>query len=215
MEKIKEMDPQGIDTCFIATASFGSSFSSEVDFLRKFRDEILNETPSGKQLFEKFYEKYYKVGPHILKEMIEDPETLAVVRFGLVHPLVNYLKLAYDFPNADFDNLEEPWKSFLTSTRKELENWLKGSLEYAHNLKDIDIWNHYQEANKEDAIDELDLVLRFVLRSLESRYHFLEELVEKQQLPIICENNEYSRFKKKLQKSGRTNEEINKIIKKK
>lgn len=209
------MYPEGPTICFIATASFGSKFATEVEFLRQFRDTILKDTPTGDQLFSKFYEKYNKVGPHILKEMLDDPETLAVVRFGIANPIVNYLKIAYDFPDADIGNLEEPWKSFLINTRNNLEKWLKESLEFAHNLNDIDIWNHYQEANKKDAINELDLILRFVLRSIESRFQFLEELMEKQQLPILCENNEYSRFKKKLQKSGRTIEEINKIIKKK
>lgn len=109
--------------CFIATAAYGSQFEDEVQELRTFRDDVLRHTRAGEEFFEAYYEKYYKLSPAIVTLMHTDPEVKEMVRWSLVAPLVNYLRLAKNFPRASTADLPEPWRSYLESARESFEEW--------------------------------------------------------------------------------------------
>jgi len=109
--------------CFVATAAYGAEFEDEVQELRSFRDDVLRRTRAGDEFFEAYYEKYYKLSPAIVTLMHTDPEIKELVRWSLVAPLVNYLRLAKNFPRASTADVPEPWRGFLETAREGFEQW--------------------------------------------------------------------------------------------
>jgi hypothetical protein len=73
--------------CFIATAAYGTEIAPELDILRDFRDQVLQKNPLGSR----FVEAYYKLSPPIANFIAENDFLRAVVREGLIDPIVNLL----------------------------------------------------------------------------------------------------------------------------
>lgn len=71
--------------CFIATACYGIS-SQEVLILKKWRDEKLLKTFSGRI----FVKSYYKISPPIAKFLSNNPPFKKIVRVGL-NPLARFV----------------------------------------------------------------------------------------------------------------------------
>ena len=67
------------NTCFIATAAYGTPMAEEIEILREFRDEYLLITPVGKALVD----FYYKVSPPMAQFITEHPSLKPIVRVGL------------------------------------------------------------------------------------------------------------------------------------
>ncbi len=109
--------------CFIATAAYGSELEDEVQELREFRDEVLLQTRAGADFFDHYYPKYYNLSPAIVTLMHTDPEMKDLVRWSLVAPIVQFLRLAKDFPREDTADVPEPWRSYLESARGAFEQW--------------------------------------------------------------------------------------------
>jgi hypothetical protein len=109
--------------CFIATAAYGSELEAEVQELRSFRDDVLLHTRAGAEFFETYFERYYRLSPAIVTLMHTDPEVKEMVRWSLVAPIVQFLRLAKDFPRADTADLPEPWRDYLESARNAFEDW--------------------------------------------------------------------------------------------
>lgn len=83
--------------CFIASAAYGTSFATELDTLRDFRDQILSRTKLG----ENFIRWYYAKSPSYAKLVLENQTARATVRAALV-PVVWFagFVLAYGPMNA-------------------------------------------------------------------------------------------------------------------
>lgn len=81
----------GSSSCFVATASFGSSMAGEVNILRVFRDRYLLENPLGR----KFVSLYYKYSPPVAEFIAEHNSLRKLVRASL-YPVVKGCKLAIE-----------------------------------------------------------------------------------------------------------------------
>jgi hypothetical protein len=79
--------------CFIATATFGSELSSEVQFLRGFRDNIVLSTYSGSNFMQVFNSFYYSFSPSVAKVIASNEAIRAGMRV-LLYPLIGILHLS-------------------------------------------------------------------------------------------------------------------------
>lgn len=70
-------------SCFIATVAFGEN-SSEVEILRRYRDEVLEKSRAG----EMFIDAYYSVSPGIADWLRTQKQPLKFVRWSLTHVIV-------------------------------------------------------------------------------------------------------------------------------
>ncbi len=75
--------PPPIETCFIATAAYGTSTAEEIDTLRAFRDEVLLQNSLGSQLVN----LYYEVSPPVADFISEHDVLRTLVRELLVDPV--------------------------------------------------------------------------------------------------------------------------------
>ena len=79
-------------TCFIATATYGSELSPEVQFLRRFRDQEVLSTFAGSQFMTVFNSFYYSFSPSIAS-VIDDSPLIRDVMKVVLHPLMRILQL--------------------------------------------------------------------------------------------------------------------------
>ncbi|WP_309491836.1 CFI-box-CTERM domain-containing protein [Candidatus Hecatella orcuttiae] len=89
--------------CIIATATFGSRLSSEVQFLRNFRDQIVYSTFAGGRFMVLFDRFYYSFSPQVAG-FIADHGAARTVAKGFLYPLLAILHvsaLAYNFFNFE------------------------------------------------------------------------------------------------------------------
>ncbi len=75
--------------CFIATACYGSSHHPDVLTLRSFRDQVLLSREIGKH----FVSAYYRVSPPIAKIIDNHWLLSAIVKQGLIRPMIILLRL--------------------------------------------------------------------------------------------------------------------------
>ena len=81
------------DSCYIATAAYGSKEASDVRLLREFRSSFLEESIIGRL----FVSKYYRYGPYPAS-LIKDNESLKLlVRETQIKPLVNIVKITRQY----------------------------------------------------------------------------------------------------------------------
>jgi len=78
--------------CIIATTTYGSELSPEVQFLRGFRDGSVMSTFSGSQFMKAFNAWYYSFSPY-LAEVISKNPTLRSITRALLYPLLGILHL--------------------------------------------------------------------------------------------------------------------------
>jgi len=79
--------------CLIATATFGSELSPEVQLLRDFRDRMALSTFSGRQFMAFFNQFYYSFSPQVAQFLVDRPTFREVVKYVL-YPLIWILYLA-------------------------------------------------------------------------------------------------------------------------
>ena len=79
--------------CIIATVTYGSEVSSEVQFLREFRDNIVLSTVSGSKFYKVFDAFYYSWSPAVAAFVLEHPELRPPLKMAL-YPLIASLKAA-------------------------------------------------------------------------------------------------------------------------
>ena len=79
--------------CLIATATYGSELSPEVQFLREFRDREVVRTLAGREFMTIFNAWYYSFSPTIAKTIAEYPFIQTIVRI-LLYPLIGILHLS-------------------------------------------------------------------------------------------------------------------------
>ncbi len=78
--------------CVIATATYGSELSEEVQFLRSFRDNYVMSSYAGKNFMEAFNSFYYSFSPYIA-EAIERNMFLKQIARACIYPLILTLKV--------------------------------------------------------------------------------------------------------------------------
>ena len=79
--------------CVIATATYGSELSPEVQFLRGFRDGVVMSTFSGSQFMKAFNAWYYSFSPY-LAEFISKNSMLRSITKAVLYPLLGILHLS-------------------------------------------------------------------------------------------------------------------------
>ena len=78
--------------CLIATATFGSELSPQVQMLREIRDNSLLETESGSTFMKTFNKFYYLFSPGIADLERESPLFKQAVKLGIT-PLITSLSI--------------------------------------------------------------------------------------------------------------------------
>jgi len=79
--------------CVIATVTYGSEVSDEVNLLRKFRDEIVLNSYAGQRFYVAFDAFYYSWSPYVAQFIIKNPWLKTPVKI-LLYPLLGALLLA-------------------------------------------------------------------------------------------------------------------------
>jgi hypothetical protein len=101
-QTIQENNNEG-GGCLIATASFGSEMSPQVQQLREIRDNIVMQTSSGKSFMTGFNQVYYSFSPQIADYERENPIFKEAVKITLTPLLTSLALLNY----VDVDSEEE------------------------------------------------------------------------------------------------------------
>jgi hypothetical protein len=188
--------------CFIATAAYGSALAPEVEFLRRFRDDVLCRTRNGREFFDEYWDHYYRVSPLIVDVMNHNPRVRELVRWSVVNPLVEYLRILVEFPDAPLNDVPQPWRSFLLQMRRNMEEWA------AHITPPYD----FAGLSPSEAVEEIRLVLRYIYRHNRTRRRYLLRLQSLGHLPVNASANEGAHIEANLREDGRTDEEISLIL---
>jgi peptide/nickel transport system substrate-binding protein len=80
--------------CFIATATYGSELSPEVQFLREFRDQMVLPTFTGSQFMVVFNQFYYSFSPTVASILVGNSILRDVMKI-ILYPLIGILHSAY------------------------------------------------------------------------------------------------------------------------
>jgi peptide/nickel transport system substrate-binding protein len=83
----------GSPQCVIATATYGSEISPEVQFLREFRDQDIMDTMAGREFMTVFHAWYYSFSPNIASVIADNPMMQSVFKV-LLYPLIGILHLS-------------------------------------------------------------------------------------------------------------------------
>ena len=78
--------------CLIATATYGSELSEEVQFLRGFRDNSILKTNTGSDFMIAFNAWYYSFSPSVAGFISDHPSLRTIVKFVL-YPLIGILRV--------------------------------------------------------------------------------------------------------------------------
>ena len=76
--------------CFIATAAYGTKSAEEIDVLREFRDDVLMQSPAGRD----FVRAYYRFSPPIADFVSRHELLRTVVREVFVDPVVRGVEVS-------------------------------------------------------------------------------------------------------------------------
>jgi streptogramin lyase len=82
----------GTGPCLIATATYGSELSDEVQFLRNFRDRSIMKTIAGSNFMVAFNAFYYSFSPTVAQFIREHQTVRTVMKFAL-YPLMGVLRI--------------------------------------------------------------------------------------------------------------------------
>jgi peptide/nickel transport system substrate-binding protein len=83
----------GSPQCVIATATYGSEISPEVQFLREFRDQDIMGTMAGREFMTIFHAWYYSFSPNIASVIANNPVMQSVFKV-ILYPLIGILHLS-------------------------------------------------------------------------------------------------------------------------
>lgn len=87
-QEAKEALKLGDDSCFIATAAYGSQTAEELNTLRCFRDKVLMQSASGRW----FVSTYYNVSPPLADFIAGQEMVRTLIREFALDPIVTCLK---------------------------------------------------------------------------------------------------------------------------
>ncbi len=80
--------------CLIATATYGSELSPQVQFLRGFRDNLALQTFAGSSFMAVFNTFYYSFSPSVASIISENQQLRQTMKIGL-YPLIGALEVSY------------------------------------------------------------------------------------------------------------------------
>lgn len=86
------VESSGAGPCLIATATYGSELSDEVQFLRNFRDRSIMKTTAGSNFMVAFNAFYYSFSPTVAQFIREHQTARTVMKFAL-YPLMEVLRI--------------------------------------------------------------------------------------------------------------------------
>jgi hypothetical protein len=178
--------------CYIATAAYGSDLEPPVQELRELRDSVILQTRAGTKVFEAFYEKYYSFSPAVGEMMARDPAAKDLLGWGLVEPLIGYLRLARDFPRQDLESVPEPWRSYLSSMRDDFVRWT-ARIELPADLAGLSFG---------EALAEVRVAAGALTWSPTERKAFLTDMVARGQLPLQAPHAERAEAAVELLEEG-------------
>ena len=92
-EEPEEPEEPVTGLCIIATATYGSELSPEVQFLRGFRDNTVYSTFAGSSFMKVFNEFYYSFSPNVASA-IADNSALRDIMRTVLYPLIGILHVA-------------------------------------------------------------------------------------------------------------------------
>ncbi len=178
----------GTGKCFVATAAYGSELDPNVEFLRRFRDDVIRATRTGERFWDRYWERYQRLSPTVVEMLAGDPDLRDLVRWSLVEPIVHYLELVLSFPDDSLADVPEPWSSWLEAQRAQLSLWLEG----------IELPTEFEGLEPDAIISELVFLLRYVLRTSEARDGYVERLRDAGALPLRVAGPAHDRFSERL-----------------
>jgi len=190
--------------CFIVTAAYGTASAPEVEFLQGFRDNVMLQTRWGRQVFDELGKYYYRISPAIAEEMIRDPEMRRVLKWAIVEPWVNYMKLMIgrpDFKAMNLDGMDPKLRAFLLQLQSDGDRWIKS----------IELPKSFKGRDPVESIDELNMVLGMVLLRTNGR-EYLDDLERSGELPLQYSNEDEAKLKTALEEAGRTEDEVASIL---
>jgi len=91
--------------CLVATATYGSELSPEVQFLRNFRDNSILKTKTGSSFMLAFNAWYYSFSPTVAQSIAEHPGLRTATKFTL-YPLMGILRIGAEAFHLFPANLE-------------------------------------------------------------------------------------------------------------
>lgn len=169
--------PSPKSNCFITAAAYGSTIAPEVQFFRSLRDNIIRKTRWGNRFFDDYWKQYYKFSPKIAEKMRRNPALKSVITWSLITPLLNYLKLVMTRPSINLDKVGQgETKIFLTNMKRDMDEW----------LNNIEAPESFEGLSNKNIVDELGVILSFVLREKEKQRKYLNKLVARRILPLKC-----------------------------
>lgn len=186
----------------MATAAFGSELDPNVEFLRRFRDDVIRATRTGDRFWDRYWERYQRLSPAVVEMIERDPELRELVRWSLVQPIVHYLELVLSFPDASLADVPEPWAAWLEEQRAKLAGW----------LGEIELPNDFDGMEPDAAVSELAFLLRYVLRTPGARDQYLEGLSERGALPLRVDGPTYERLAEQLAATPATGDRVEAIL---
>ncbi len=188
--------------CFIATAAYGSEIDPQVKLLRGFRDDVLRQTRAGSEFFDEYWRHYYRVSPEIVRLMEQDGDLREMVRWSLVAPIVGFLRMAMEFPDAAIEDAPEPWRGFLLRARNEFGAW-SSHIEMPRNFSGLPV---------EEAAEEIRIALAHLCWSPADRDRYLDELADRGELPLSVTGRRRKSIELLLRRDGRSEREINSVL---
>lgn len=84
--------PTAPSRCLIATATYGSELTREVQFLRQFRDDVIMRTFAGREFMKVFNAWYYSFSPTVAGFISDHSAASTATKFAL-YPLVGILRI--------------------------------------------------------------------------------------------------------------------------
>ena len=171
--------------------------------LQDIRDNVLRGMDWGRAFFETYWKYYYRISPAVAEEMRKDPELRKTMRWSIVEPWTNYMKLLLarpDWDRLDMQSLDPALRDFLSGLRADMEAWVGA----------IPLPESFEHPDPLDSVRELNVILDFVLRTGGGEY--LARLRASGALPLRHTPEQEAALLESLRKAGRTEEEIALIL---
>lgn len=190
--------------CFIVGAAYGHESAPEVKQLQRLRDNVLRRTRWGDKFFAELAEYYYRVSPAIAGEMHHDPALRRILRFAIVEPWLNYIKLMLarpDLKSIDLRALDPKLRAFLLQFQADAEKW----------IKEIELPTSFKGRDPFESVGELNIVLGLVLLRTDGRA-YLDKLEKQGELPLHYAKEQEPKLRHALTEAGRTEDEVASIL---